>query len=69
MATTPKYDREFHEIAAKCDVPREWFEMSTDGFVRVLAPRTATYDDMQCVLDELKAHQIPMKMGFVTGGN
>ncbi|HEX7822194.1 MAG TPA: hypothetical protein VF463_16415 [Sphingobium sp.] len=65
VAAAPKYDREFHDIAAKCKVPRQWLELSSDGFVRIRAPDTATYNEMRCVFDQLKAHKIPTKIGYV----
>lgn len=66
MAEQRDFNNEFQSIAQKCQIPREWLDMSADGFVRVLAPETATYGEMMCVLGELKTRKIPMKVGYIS---
>lgn len=66
MAEQSDFNNEFQSIAEKCQIPREWLKMSADGFVQVLAPETATYGEMMCVLGELKARKIAMKVGYIS---
>lgn len=65
QAQTVNFDREFEAISQKCAVPRGWLSLSSDGFVRLIAPEDARYDDLICVLDELRDRELPMKVAYI----
>ncbi|WP_284330657.1 hypothetical protein [Dyella flagellata] len=67
IASPVNHDKELQAIARKCEVPRTWMKMSSDGVVSVTAPETATYGQVICMVNELKDHKIPAKSGLVSG--
>lgn len=59
---------ELHAIAGKCGLAPENLTW-VDGSVQVLMPDTATFDQVKCVFDLLRAGGIPMAYGLVSGGD
>ena len=68
MAEDKDWSADLRATATKCGVPVEHLQF-VDGAVRWVAPETTTYAQAKCVFDELKARGVPMKQGYVSGGN
>lgn len=66
VAAPPPVDwpAELNAIADRCRVPKEELQW-IDGAVRWTPPEGEPYEKAKCVLDALKAHEVPTKQGFV----
>ena len=68
VANARDWNPELHAIAIKCQIPSKNLRWINNN-VQWLKPETLTYDQVTCVLEQLKINAIPTKQGFVTGGN
>jgi len=57
-------DRELSAISAKCRSPRTWLRYSSSGELHLRPNQTAKYQQVDCVIGELKRLQAS-PMGFV----
>lgn len=55
---------EVDAIASQCRVPKKELQW-IDGAVRWMPPAGEPYEKAKCVLDALKAREVPTKQGFV----
>ena len=63
------FSAEFDAVSTKCHTPRGWLHMSDDGSVSFKPSEAANYKDGMCVLEELKARNLPMKRGYIANSN
>jgi hypothetical protein len=45
-------------ISRECDVPRRWLRLRADGIVRFRPPARARYEQVDCVIRELRRRSV-----------
>lgn len=67
MAESKDWSAEVEAIAEKCGIPPKNLRF-VNGSVSWIKPEKASYDQVMCVIDELKARGVPMQQGYVLNG-
>ncbi len=68
MAEKKDWPAEVQAIAKKCGIPTKNLRF-VDGSVRWIAPEKSSYEQAECVFDELKARGVPMQQGYLKSGS
>jgi hypothetical protein len=56
--------QQLDEISTSCRTPREWLRLR-DGQLHIRPAVNAKYEQVECVLAELKRRHVELPMGFV----
>jgi hypothetical protein len=67
VAESKNWSAEVEAVAEKCGIPPKNLRF-VNGSVRWIKPEKASYDQVMCVIDELKARGVPMQQGYVLNG-